>query len=528
MTVQRPSIYRDALQVSSELIEALGETDLDALILDLFKAEAYRCLSPINEIRVNTEEKAADDGCDAWTGAPALENDWLGSSDTCWQLKAGKAGQPARIKDEVRKRIPSETLQDGHRFVLVASGSTNGVKGETDRHDVLVKAASDAGLPTEKIEVIGSERLALWVNQHPAVAARWAGRPESLYTLPKWAESPPHQEEWQSTDEIDALFDEMRAKLDFSSGEPRHLHIHGHPGVGKTRFALELCRGADWSGSVIYVRQAKDVRLTELLDSAADDEGVRLLVVADEVQPEQLLPLADSVDRGEGRIRLITVGHCRSPDPARIPARQINPATPEQLRKIVRGWYPALPREHVDFVVNFSDGYVRLARLAAYAVASEPTINVKDILGRTEIRGFLDRMLGKEEHSALYVVAALDSVGWYGDQSREAEIIADHLGLDITKVQISVESFERKYQIIQKAGDYLYVSPKPLGVMLAAEAWKIFPEKMESLPGVLPSEKSQKAYDDRMESIASNPQTREFARHELRFFFSAEQLDGAS
>ena len=123
--------------------------------------------------------------------------------------------------------------------------------------------------------------------------------------------------------------------------------------MGKTRFALELCRGADWSGAVIYIRQAQDVRLSELVDSATRDKEIRLTIVADEVQQYQLAPLRDSIERGNGKIRLVTVGHCRTPDPARIPMLEMQPISKEKLSLIVQGWYPSLPLEHVDFVVNF-------------------------------------------------------------------------------------------------------------------------------------------------------------------------------
>ena len=524
MTQPRASVFRDALQVSRQRIATLTDVDLDLLMLALMRAESDKCGSPANEVRVNTEGKAKDGGCDGWTGQPSNENAWLGDVNTCWQLKAGTAGQPSRISGEVLKPIPSDTLRNGGRFVIVASGSTNGVKGESDRHDVLVNEAANAGLPGDKIEVFGSERLAEWCNQHPAVAARWAGRPEGLCTLEVWSQSPPHQVQWQSTDTIAALFAEKRSELDFTSGEVRHLHIHGHPGVGKTRFALELCREAGWSSSVIYIRQAEDFRLTELIDSAAADESVRLLVVADEVQPEQLLPLCDSVDRGDGRIRLITVGHCPSPEPARIPALQISPATREQMREIVHGWYPTMPREHVDFVVTFSDGYVRLAKLAADAVARDQRIDVRTLLGRDEIRGFFDRMLGDGDRRALYVVAVLDSVGWTGDKSDEGRIIAEHLGLDWADVRARVGEFHRRYGIAPRGGDYCYMSPTPLGAHLAAEAWETYPGELRTLPGLLPSEKAREAYFKRLSSIASNPQTTDFARTELQFFFQRNSL----
>ena len=64
MSKPGPSIFRDALQVSRERIAAMSEEDLDVLMLQLLQAQAYRCGSPVNEICVNTEGKARDDGCD--------------------------------------------------------------------------------------------------------------------------------------------------------------------------------------------------------------------------------------------------------------------------------------------------------------------------------------------------------------------------------------------------------------------------------------------------------------------------------
>jgi hypothetical protein len=40
----------------------MSEEDLDLLMLQLLRAQAYRRRSPVNEIRVNTECKAKDGG----------------------------------------------------------------------------------------------------------------------------------------------------------------------------------------------------------------------------------------------------------------------------------------------------------------------------------------------------------------------------------------------------------------------------------------------------------------------------------
>jgi len=353
MSQHRISIFRDALQVSPERIGAMGDADLNLLMGQLLRAQAYKCACPVNSIRVNTEDKAKDDGCDGWSGRPEVPDDWLGATNTCWQFKAGLSGGPSKLKDEVTKRISRATLTAGGRFVVVASGSTNGKKGEDDRLATLTKDAANAGIPDKNIEVIGSERLTNWCNQHPAVAGRWAGRPDDLWSLDDWSNAEEHRVPWQALPAVQSELDARRADLDFATGSIHHLHIQGPPGVGKTRFALELCRGAAWRGAVIYIRQASDLRLGELIDGAAADSGVQLTVVADEVQPDHLRPLRDSVGRSNGRIRLITVGHSPSPDPSRIPSLQVKPLDRQLMAGVITGWYPAMPREHVDFVVQF-------------------------------------------------------------------------------------------------------------------------------------------------------------------------------
>lgn len=524
MSRLRTSIYRNALQVSPERFATMSDADLNMVMGQLLQAQAYRCGSPRNEIRVNTEGMAKDEGCDGWSAKPVTPDDWLGSADTCWQFKAGSAGEPARLAGEITKRIPKETLSNGGRYVVVASGSTSGKKGEDDRLATLTAEAEQANIPTAKIEVIGSERLTNWCNQHPAVAARWAGRPDGLWTIDDWANSEEHQVPWQASAAVQSEIDARRIDLDFTTGSVHHLHIQGPPGVGKTRFALELCREAAWQGAVIYIRQAADLRLLELIDGAAADGDVRLTVVADEVQPDQLRPLRDSVGRGSGRVRLITVGHSPTPDSTRIPALLVKPLDLEVMRKVIKGWHPAMPPEHVDFVVRFADGYVRLARLAADAVVRNPTMDVRGLLSRDEIRGFLDGMLGTGDRRALYVVAVLTSIGWTDDKQNEGEAVAQHLDLNWNWVRATVDDFHSRLGIAPRSGRYRYISPTPLGIHLAVEAWTTYPDLLNSMPEMLPSEGAREAYYTRLQSIASNPQTRKYAREELSFFIRVDNF----
>jgi hypothetical protein len=524
MNNPRPSIFRNALQISPDFVANLSDEQLNQLMGRLLLAEAYKCKSPISEIRTNTELKASDDGCDGWTTKPEEEDEWLGSTNTCWQFKAGVAGEPARLKNEVTKKIPQETLASGERFVVIACGSTNGKKGEDERRSILVEEARAIGLPTENIVVIGSERLTTWCNQNPAVAAYFSGRPSSLWTFVQWTRSEEHQVAWQASEAVQSQLVALRTSLDFFAGEIKHLHIQGLPGVGKTRFVLELCRGAMWCNSVVYAHQAADISLNELIDEATSDKQIQLMLVADEVQTNQLERLRESIGQGNGRIRLITIGHGNTPDPTSIPSQALKPLDHTIMGNVVKGWHPNMPIEHVDFVVRFSDGYVRLALLSSNAVARNPAMNVRELLNRDEIRGFLDQMLGSENRQPLYVVAVLTNIGWTEDKQIEAEAVSRHLGLDWNYVRYIVDKFHRQFGIVPRGGRFRYISPIPLGIHLAVEAWNTYPDLLRSLPEVLPSDEAIDAYYTRLQSMASNPNAREFAREELSRFFRLDNF----
>ena len=519
--------YRNVLQVSPTRIATLDETDLNELMAQLLRAQAYRCGSARD--LVNAEIRAADDGCDGWSDRPATPDPWLGSTATCWQFKSGRSGEPRLLGAEVKKPIPLRTLRDGGRFVVVASGSNSGLKGIEDRQAQLIIAAREAGLPAqaaERMTVYGSEEIAKWCNQHPAIAARWAGRPPGLLTLSEWEESEEHRMPYQAPTDVQSNLTERRVDLTFGTGGVNHLHIQGHPGVGKTRFALELCRDAPWRDTVIYFPQSDDPRLPELIDSVAQDQDpeLRLMIVADEVQLEHLLPFKESVERSNGRVRLVTVGGCTTPSPQRIPELPIEPLDAAMMRRVVNGWYPAMPPEHVDYVTRLADGYLRLARLIANVVNTDLDTSVPDVLHRAEIRQLLDRMLGEGDRRALHVVAVLTHIGWDGDRREEGEAVAAYMGLDWAEVRQTVNEYHRRMRIAPRGGRYRYISPEPLGIYLALEALDIYPDLPESLPAKLPTEAARDAFFDRLQAIASSAGAREYSREKLSFFFRIDDF----
>ena len=326
--------------------------------------------------------------------------------------------------------------------------------------------------------------------------------------------------------EVQSSLSERRIDLAFSTGSLYHLHIQGPPGVGKTRFALELCREAPWQDTVVYFQQSEDPRVLELIDSVAheQDPEVRLMVVADEAQLEHLLPFRSSVERSEGRLRLVTVGSCSSPDPRRIPELRIEPLDSTMMRRVVKGWHPTMPPEHVDYVTRLADGYLRLASLIANVVDADHDASVPDVLHSDEIRQLLDRMLGEGDRQALYVVAVVGRVGWDGDRQEEGKAIAAYMKLDWNHVRYVVNDYHRRMHIAPSGGRYRYISPDPLGIYLTLEALEVYPGIYEELPAVLPSEAARDAFYRRIEAVSSSAGARDLSIGKLGFFFRIDDF----
>ena len=514
--------------VTEALVRHLSDVHLRNLMRDLLVDEAYRSGADVAKVQVNAETKAGDDGADALTPAGRTSLQWLGDVETCWQLKAGVAGQASKLKGEITKPIPSRVLKAGGRFVLAASAAGDGAKGIASRKKQLVADAKRAKLPTDRIEVLNSEALTSWINEHPAIASELRGMPRGFASLKDWANHPTYRDPWVSSPALDAKIENVQHAVGFEHPTPIvHLHVFGRPGIGKTRFVLHACQSASWNRSVLYVPQWAEADITSLLAAVAQAGAGRLVLVVDEVPPEQVKSLAFHAFAASERIRVITIGHHKSPDGGTITELEVQALDDETMARLIEAAHPTLPSEHVRYVVSFADGYTRLARLAANAVAKNADVHTADLLHHNgDIKQLMDSMLGQEDRRPLHVLAILSSVGWTGRRAEEGEAIAAHFGLDWMHVQASVERFHSRFGIAPRANDLRYISPAPLGVYLALDAVQSYPDKVRALFDKLPTDQAKRAYNERLEAILSNPRAKAFGEEELaRFFHWSHFLD---
>ena len=350
------------------MVRRLSDIELRDLMRDLLLAEAYRSGADVS--KVITEIEAADEGADALTPAGVTHHAWLADVPTCWQLKAGRAGQSSKLVGEVTKPLAALTLKSGGRLVLVASGAVAGGSGTAARRQAVVDDAVRAGLPTSRLEVMTSEALTSWINQHPALAASLRGMPPGYSSLGHWIDDPAFRDPWVGSTALDTKLDELRRAIDFNNPTPAvHLHVYGTPGVGRTRFVLQACTTASWSKMVLYAPRWADANIAGMLAAASEAPNARLVLVVDDVPAEQVKTLASRALAAPDRLRVISIGHHESPDSQTIAQLEVQALDGETMAKLIAAAHPTMPTEHAQSVVSFADGSASLAKQVASAIA---------------------------------------------------------------------------------------------------------------------------------------------------------------
>lgn len=505
--------------VTAERIKSFTDLELIEFTDHLLRAELALRGGDLSKVIVSKEAKANDDGCDAFSPANDGKSAFLKGTEVCFQFKAGVAGIPSRLKNEVTKPIPRQVLKAGGWFVLIASAAS-GKRGIDNRLRTLRAEAKRAGLPTSRIGVLVCEQLANWCNTVPAVAARWASRPSGLISIEQWERDPRHSVEYAPSAVLADAATKLASTFSPPAGSTHHIHIHGRAGVGKTRFALQLCRSASWRELVVFFPQPPDARLTALIGSIAMEPNTQLVVVVDEAQKPDIRLLNEYVRSAGGRLRAITIGTSTPDETDFIDVFVVQPLADLEISRIVQKLHPGMPIEQADWVARLSDGYVKFAKLAANALAKTPALTTLRLFSSSDVKALMDGMLGTGDRRSLHVAAVLRKVGWYGPElDLEGKTIADLLDLNWSSVQHEVQQADSNWGIAPKGGRYRYVSPHPLAVFLAIESWDTYGTRLRDLGTRLPSDAARERFEDRIGDITDHPVASKIAEEELDAFF---------
>jgi hypothetical protein len=151
-----------------------------------------------------------------------------------------------------------------------------------------------------------------------------------------------------------------------------------------------------------------------------------------------------------------------------------------KLVEILQKNRPGLWYEAAHYVAAMSDGNVRLALILADAVQNNPDTVAGHLITRDIIRAFVaDALPDGASFLACCVLALLTRVGVSGEVGSEIEVLAEALGIDRSELRVSQRALQN-LNLIDVKGRFRSVTPQPLAVYLAAQAWEDFEDAISA------------------------------------------------
>lgn len=522
--------YLAPWELEGDALDRLSDDQLRDLMEELIKSEALTCQMKVADIVIGDQIKATDDGCDGKTPTSDGSSDYLPAEVTCWQFKAGQNGTPSKLKGEVLKKIPRETLKGGGVYIVIANTSP-GEKGEKLRLAVLKKEAKKTRIPVGKIRVYGREKLVGWCNRFMAITAQYLGLRLTFRTSQMLLGTQQFSGEYISTAALDEKLSALVQRGGAFDRSAFHTHIFGHLGVGKTRFVLEASKRSTWGPVTMWFVSRDISEVTKIFAGLSHRTGCRAVVVVDECDQEQIKALHDAVAVCSSNVHLITIGKEKPPANLleEIALIEVSPLDSDGLKKYLQAKYPLMPSEHIAIVQEFSSGYVKLAELFAAALIKNPGIqHAMQLYGLQDMQSIMGPLMpSPDDVKNLHPFALFDGLGFEGSKEEEGVTVAKLLGLNWHEVKKTVQRIDHRFGIVPPAGELRYISPEPLAIYLAVDALGANPDDIyEKLIAAFSDKKPVlMSLLNRMRQTASHPHAEAACKKILGDFLSLSDFN---
>ncbi len=315
--------------VTLSQIETLSDIQLSMLLHKLLHCEATNYIPGHFTVSVPLNITTGDGGSDglaAWNNGPASTpkltsryNIFQNKATTlfpgdCYEeiLQKKEKRKPRKLKSEIEKVVTA-----GGSYILFTNIAIVD-KGKTDRTEKFRLAIKDAGHANHAsflIDVYDANTIKDWTNQYLSAVLLVQSfnsmtRPLGFRT---WEELGPDIKErdtpYQLIAELTDAMDAIRTNI----MDEKIFRIHGHSGLGKTRFLYETFRPATQvveglKNIMVYY----DVELTEKLTDVIEyiishrekHNGIIVVDNCDTVSHRKL----SHVIKSQGNLRLITIG----------------------------------------------------------------------------------------------------------------------------------------------------------------------------------------------------------------------------
>ncbi|MFZ2653741.1 MAG: hypothetical protein WAX69_02385 [Victivallales bacterium] len=474
-------------------IERLDAFQLTKLLLRLMTLEAEKFGIPRSCVSGSLNITARDGGEDAnikWDGAPD-KTEWFPNRYTLFQCKATDTSPStcsAEVFDsegkDIKKRV-DEVLSAGGAYVLFCTTSCNTamdlarVEAIRNSFRKLGKSYSE----TVSIQVYSADKISSWVNQYVSAVVTvkndiGASLPSSVSTWKEWSGYSENSISFVSDADLQKYISTLRSHF---LENRRVARIIGLSGVGKTRLAFETFRvpldrindpvQAALSDSCVYVNAEKE---TNISSTVAEWVKQRMhgTVVVDNCDFSLHKLLCQEVRHTESFLNLLTLDYSVDDHPSDHPYILLPRVSDEIIRGMLKQVYPGFSDADRDRIVEFSQGFPRMAVLIAQAHLDKE----RDI-GKLNDKDLVEKLLwqrGTPDSTAkkvIMVCSLFEHLGFVGDVAEQRIFAAEQICLmDKDEFFRHAESFIQKH-ILDRRNRYVRVVPRPLAITLAAEWW---------------------------------------------------------
>ena len=515
-------------EVKHEDIEALKPDQCVDLLRRLLICEAQKHQLAIKELHVPLNIFVPDDGEDGriefYTDPP--QESQLSNRLTVFQCKAeyltpAKCAKEICIKGStVLKPLVEECLDAGSDYMFFTSHGLT--KKQIKKCIKAVRSSiQNAGKEyskTANIQIIDANRVRDWSNQFVAAVTAvqsWRGTPQvpGLFTWQGWSQDPEFSGfEFVADDTRTKHIQELRSHL---SSARQSARIVGLSGLGKTRLALETFRpeenGADHSKNlnwkVAYLNARDQPQGLPGTVSSWVGTGLEGILIVDDCPLELHESLQKKIEHKSSCLSLLTLDF--NPDQVSRFDRIIHlePVSDELIKGMLKSVYTDRPDYELGQIAALADGFPQMAVLLAKARLVQG-LHLDQVVDPA----LLQKLIGNVETQAeevLKICALFEQLGFSGGREGEYQYVANTICQDINP-----DVFYRRVKefvnrgIINQAGGYVRVEPRPLAVRLAAKWWEgCSPQKAREIMEKMPNPMVE-ALCDRMAMLDRLPQAR--------------------
>ena len=252
------------------------------------------------------------------------------------------------------------------------------------------------------------------------------------------------------------------------------IRLTGASGLGKSRLLIEAINvvGLKDDNVLVFDHPDYDREVRESIRLAVDADACGLVVV-DKCKVDLHEDIQKEVAKAACSLNVVTIGYSHEQVETSIHLK-LEPLADEAITSLLSPILVDMDKSDVERIARFAQGYPLLAVMLANQYLQEGSF-AGSISSNSLVRKLIegDGGVSESEREMLSACSLFDVFGVHEGGARdEAKFIAEHVAKQSIDIFDKVIARFSKRQIINCAGRYARVVPKPLALTLAAEWWE--------------------------------------------------------